>query len=354
MKTLTLKLLALVTSAMLLGACSQMATYENEDLLLEQEVAAKNGFKLTPYASNNGINSRVFCGIETIIPVRKLNGQLDLVGSVKVSNDQLNVYLDFSPEGVIPSYYSYFAGDQTTVANNGAKNTIIAGNATNSSTIVIPISGLTDVYPALEGVNIDLAAMFAVGDDNYWADGLKFANVNANQAKYFVYTIQTDCPDTQICYGDEEGSWTEGFEYNPGKNFSEYSSFSSLITGVKLQAGANQTHVGNAKIVDEYVEDGLTYVAITIDLLSGYVFGDESYDEEGNLDPGSIFVQNFFQSDVDNGTIPGLQNNNNPAPGQFDYKFTDVSGSSYTVSGILKGDYFGIKTSVQAIIDCPE
>lgn len=331
-----------------------MATYENEDLTNSLEKADQAGFKLNPYSSNNGINTRVFCGEETIIPVRKLNGQFDLVGSVKVSNDQVNVYLDFSPnEGITPTYYSYFVGNQTSVANNGEKNTIITANASDSPTIMIPINTLTDVYPGVDGINIDLAGMFAVGDDNYWADGLKFLKVNANQAKYFVYTIQTDCPDTQICYGDGEGSWTEGFEYNPGKNFSEYSSYSSLNAGVKLQAGANQTHVGNAKIVDEYVEDGITYVAITIDLLSGYVFGDESYDEEGNLDPGSIFVQHFFQSDVDNGTIPGFENNNNPAPGQFKYKFTDVSGSSYTVSGILKGDYFGIKTSVQAIIDCP-
>ncbi|WP_425636940.1 hypothetical protein ACPUEN_16200 [Algoriphagus yeomjeoni] len=66
MKTLTLKLLALVTSAMLLGACSQMATYENEDLLLEQEVAAKNGFKLIPYGTAGNEKARTYASTDCV------------------------------------------------------------------------------------------------------------------------------------------------------------------------------------------------------------------------------------------------------------------------------------------------
>ncbi|SFB61108.1 hypothetical protein [Algoriphagus aquimarinus] len=57
MKIFTTKMLALVTSALLLGACSQMATYENEDLLANQEVAAKSGFNLTPYGTGGNENA---------------------------------------------------------------------------------------------------------------------------------------------------------------------------------------------------------------------------------------------------------------------------------------------------------
>jgi|GEM_PF-3417696 len=63
MKIFTTKMLALVTSALLLGACSQMATYENEDLLSNQEVAAKNGFNLTPFGTGNE-NARTYAATD--------------------------------------------------------------------------------------------------------------------------------------------------------------------------------------------------------------------------------------------------------------------------------------------------
>tara|TARA_R110002020_G_scaffold30498_6_gene96102 strand:- start:877 stop:1845 length:969 start_codon:yes stop_codon:yes gene_type:complete len=57
MKIFNTKLLALVTSAMLLGACSQMATYENEDLTNSLEKADQAGFKLNPYTTGNGFEN---------------------------------------------------------------------------------------------------------------------------------------------------------------------------------------------------------------------------------------------------------------------------------------------------------
>jgi hypothetical protein len=55
-KTIT-RIAGLVISAMLLGACSQMATFENEDLMLKQEAAAKSGFNLTPYGTAGNENA---------------------------------------------------------------------------------------------------------------------------------------------------------------------------------------------------------------------------------------------------------------------------------------------------------
>jgi hypothetical protein len=53
MKKNLFKFAGLVISSMLFGACSQMATFENEDLLLKQEAAAKSGFNLTPFGTGN-------------------------------------------------------------------------------------------------------------------------------------------------------------------------------------------------------------------------------------------------------------------------------------------------------------
>lgn len=52
-KTLKLGFLGLVISGLFLGGCSQMANYENEDLLLEQDELAHGGFELTPLGGGN-------------------------------------------------------------------------------------------------------------------------------------------------------------------------------------------------------------------------------------------------------------------------------------------------------------
>lgn len=53
-KTFTSGFLGLVISGLLLSACSQVATYESEDLTLEQAKADKGGFTLSPYGNTNG------------------------------------------------------------------------------------------------------------------------------------------------------------------------------------------------------------------------------------------------------------------------------------------------------------
>lgn len=59
MKKNLFKLAGLVISAMLLGACSQMATYENEDLTNSLEKADQSGFKLNPYNTGGFENAMV-------------------------------------------------------------------------------------------------------------------------------------------------------------------------------------------------------------------------------------------------------------------------------------------------------
>lgn len=52
--TFTSSFLGLAISGLLLASCSQMASYENEDLALEQARADKGGFTLSPYGSITG------------------------------------------------------------------------------------------------------------------------------------------------------------------------------------------------------------------------------------------------------------------------------------------------------------
>ncbi|MBA4300094.1 hypothetical protein SAMN03080617_00035 [Algoriphagus alkaliphilus] len=59
MKNFKIKFLGLALAGMVLGACSQMGTYENADLMNEQAEANKAGAKLTPLGSGNE-NARTY------------------------------------------------------------------------------------------------------------------------------------------------------------------------------------------------------------------------------------------------------------------------------------------------------
>ncbi|SFB61104.1 hypothetical protein [Algoriphagus aquimarinus] len=59
MKKNLFKLAGLVISAMLLGACSQLATYENEDLLTDLAKSEQAGFKLSAFGSASNENARL-------------------------------------------------------------------------------------------------------------------------------------------------------------------------------------------------------------------------------------------------------------------------------------------------------
>lgn len=59
MKKNLFKLAGLVISAMLLGACSQLATFENEDLLTDLAKSEQAGFKLNAFGSASNENARL-------------------------------------------------------------------------------------------------------------------------------------------------------------------------------------------------------------------------------------------------------------------------------------------------------
>jgi len=61
MKTFSTKFLGLVVSAVLLASCSQMATFEEEDLLAQRTEKDQAGFKINPYGTN-GENYAILVG----------------------------------------------------------------------------------------------------------------------------------------------------------------------------------------------------------------------------------------------------------------------------------------------------
>jgi hypothetical protein len=60
MKTFRNRFLGMALVGLILGGCSQMATFEDADLMNEQAAAEKAGFKLDPFGISSGENSAVY------------------------------------------------------------------------------------------------------------------------------------------------------------------------------------------------------------------------------------------------------------------------------------------------------
>jgi hypothetical protein len=112
-RTFTSSFLGLAISGLLLASCSQMASYENEDLALEQARADKAGFTLSPYRSTDG-NENAFldyyegaCTSECIDP---LDPETFFVLS---DREQFNpqIYIDYEIyHDATTIYYSFTIG----------------------------------------------------------------------------------------------------------------------------------------------------------------------------------------------------------------------------------------------------
>ncbi|MFC5626518.1 hypothetical protein [Algoriphagus winogradskyi] len=117
MKIFNTKLLALVTSAMLLGACSQMATYENEDLTNSLEKADQSGFKLNPYGTSSGFENafvafgnEIDCETAFCIPAERegINNWGEGKNQVRVSGqNEKTVFLQMQLT-VLPNNMAYY------------------------------------------------------------------------------------------------------------------------------------------------------------------------------------------------------------------------------------------------------
>ncbi|MDF2156669.1 hypothetical protein [Algoriphagus sp. CAU 1675] len=127
-KTFTSGFLGLVISGLLLASCSQMASYENEDLTLEQASADKAGFRLNPFGTTNG-NENAFvdyyqgaCESECIDPNDPetffvLNGRKNFNSSGQIFIDY-SIYHDASE-----IYYTFTIG-----TNNSSEPSIATFN----------------------------------------------------------------------------------------------------------------------------------------------------------------------------------------------------------------------------------
>ncbi|MBN3581205.1 hypothetical protein JYB64_02330 [Algoriphagus aestuarii] len=201
MKIFTTKMLGLVISALLLGACSQMATYENEDLTNGLEKADQAGFKLSPYGSKGFENASLAyyegaCTVECIDPEDPetffvLTGRKNFMVSGQVFIDY-SIYHDDTD-----IYYTFTIG-----TNNASTPTIASlnGEVVNNQTHIIS-------YPLGEGwEGCDLVERTFTITRGGGGGGATLVEIPTS------YSL------IPICTGDEEETCPEAFSYERDEN----------------------------------------------------------------------------------------------------------------------------------------
>lgn len=189
MKIFTTKLLGLVISALLLGACSQMATYENEDLTNTLAKSDQSGFKLSPYGSE-GFNRAMLADCsDGCISDRVLlneNKSVDIGRSGKTKD--VNFQIWNTPEQMLIQLKSNVATDKVLYTINSTEFTYDPAVDIPADTYFIIYFDLPEGYEAceyiLESVRIDGGG-----------PQLEYIDIN-----YGVYEYCSDCDEESFTY----------------------------------------------------------------------------------------------------------------------------------------------------------
>lgn len=238
MKIFTTKLLGLVISALLFGACSQMATYENEDLTNTLEKSDQPGFILSPYGIGSNLNASLeyfegACTTECIDP-EDPETFFVLTGR---KNFNPQIYIDYSIyHDATDIYYEFSIG-----TNNSSTPTIATFNGEVVEGLTYSIS-----YPLDEGwQGCDLVERTFTLTRGGGGGGST------------VVEIPTSYALVPICTGDEEETCPEVFSYerdseNPNIITFKYTS-PATIENAEIQLTVPQ-------IADYLALDGKEYV----------------------------------------------------------------------------------------------
>ncbi|EAZ82209.1 hypothetical protein [Algoriphagus machipongonensis] len=203
MKIFNTKLLALVTSALLLGACSQMATYDNEDLTLGLDKADQSGFKLSPYGTSGFENASI-----------SVSGDLNLTYNSEICFGET---IDFSFGGVAftdertVQIQQFINGDWVQVFQEAQASSGVSGSLSDygigSYTFRWKVSGRNGVQN-IEFIVVvkDCSEECTIIEDTGYVGDLKGGNDpgqgNGNNGAWW-YAFDTEGESTQNVYENE-------------------------------------------------------------------------------------------------------------------------------------------------------
>ncbi|PZX54589.1 hypothetical protein LV84_02742 [Algoriphagus ratkowskyi] len=236
MKTFTTKMLVLVTSALLLGACSQMATYENEDLNNGLEKADELGFILNPYGTTNGFENgsvlfgnEIDCESSYCVPAERVDEirfSRSLTPQKRTSGENVkevysNVYLT-----LLPNNMAYYEVDVISVLISGDPQSLVSfdGSIGGYSFATYPGQSYQDVSNNIRtnyfrSEMFDFTAIHCGNSFDYIINETSFAvdePVVFTGTLYLIPICRSSCDEETFDYSSsvEEGMVDVTFEYS--------------------------------------------------------------------------------------------------------------------------------------------
>ncbi|WP_296703884.1 hypothetical protein [Algoriphagus sp.] len=246
MKMFTTKMLGLVISALLLGACSQMATYENEDLNKGLEKADQSGFNLSPYGVSNGENNAVYSDEACLTECFKPDDPTTYFYLNGRENFNPQIYTDYNVYQTATHIFYEFS-----IAASNSSTPLISTYELDGTSMTVGASSFSVSYPLPANWQVcDLVSRtFTIT-----------RNGNANQNSANVVIVPIDYKLIKICVDEpetceEEFTWSRDvndantitFEYTPhrSKINAEIQMTTPQITAYQPLDGKVYTQFGN-------------------------------------------------------------------------------------------------------------
>jgi hypothetical protein len=329
-----------VAAAMLFTACET-----NEEIMQVEEFNFPSMVRLDGGSDGfTGANFRTnICG--EVKTVSLIAGQHHNIGSINISNDEENLYVNYTTTGDWYMIETHLLVGSVAGIKNPAPGQFPYSDdhdpAVQSFTYTIPLADLGETFDVAAH-----AAVVRVNEDGEvlqgetaWGEGPRFTP-RGNWAMYTSYTVQEcdDNGDPEPCVPEEGTAWGDGDRYTSQGNWATYTVYNDGFGGeektVNLITGADNQVIGTVHFSapDFNPETSIAEVTITITMTT---------------DCWS------FRDVAENVKIEGYWTNpsGNPQVGLFSFK-GNASGDSFSIT-VPEYNIYGVHVDVLNSC-CPE
>ncbi|MBC6365519.1 hypothetical protein [Algoriphagus sp. AK58] len=303
MRTFKTNLLGLALAGLILGACSQTATYETADLMNEQAAAEKGGFKLDPFGMG-GENTKAYvecedrtaadCITEDPLTWYKKSAS----GDYTSNQGSANVEIYNTPTHIVYSITSSTGSDLRRVTFNGTN--IYSNNTPSAEPLVysIPLGVFGEDWTACQEVNATI----------------EIRRVNSSGTGTGQYMkIETSYDLVPVCVVEEEEceiSLTKVFKEVDGEGYHVYEF--TLVSDTDIPNGENwEIQLTTPQILGYKSFDGKIYTGfgeekenvlrwdgvitkcIPITFKIGFLPNCDDIDQENKKNPNAMLVTVF-------------------------------------------------------------
>lgn len=246
MKKLFTNFLGLALSAMVLVSCSQMATYEQEDVTPEEVAAAKNGFNLTPYGTGGNENAALAncadCIEAPVIATSIVSKSTGNPSNPTITNyGDLSVWNTETDLVVTYAFYGTAGADNSSITVGSTVYSWVKDGAVSSgiSDVVVSGNGKILSYKVTHPLTVKTACTsYSVSFASNGGPGGSLSK----STSYAIYEYCSDCDEESFSYVATNANLDVTFSYN----YSEAAEMTLTFTlpQAKIELANGSTYIG--------------------------------------------------------------------------------------------------------------